>query len=707
MSIFNHFQNINLSNDQQIALEKLDAFLKSDQQVFILQGYAGSGKTTLLKGIVSYLIAQKKETMVMAPTGRAAQVLRNKIGQGITIHRGIYNFDRIESKKSESTDEAEQSYHYYFPLKHLQNNENIIIIDEASMVSSVEAKHELFTFGTGVLLKDLLTFASLTSSKNKIIFVGDPAQLPPVGDKKSWALEEEIFIKKGFKFYLTEMKEVKRQSNNLILRNALKIREILKSDKKSELQFDYDNESFVKISATEIIEKFTDEFPNPELGNGVIINYSNVQCFHNNVAVRKKIFPQNDKITVGDLLVINNNNYHTYETELFNGDMAKVVYVNPEIIKQSAPVWCDVDGEKIKKTIHFEFRRIKIRLAHHPDEIDCMIIDNHLHRFEKELSVCEMKALYINFVIRFNETQKSNNEKGLKSYKIGSEEFKRALKEDPYFNALQVKFGYAITCHKAQGGEWNQVFIDYAGQVSLKEHPLRWCYTATTRGINKVYALNAPNFSPLQHFKILAIGNIGKAPLDAINFNSIPLSPFHKEHQHKCKSMQYWKVLKNLEETPFEIINVETFNFQERYTMKYNEIEFQIQGFHGGAGIFSSPFIVTSEVLEPKVKSEIENIFNNTVYDNYQFDYTPSKPFLDNLYSQIAAICSELDITITNIKEEKNYVNYYFITDSNCAYIQFYFNQNNQLTTALPKTMNPEKDIKLEKLIQKLNEYAS
>ena len=268
MSIFNHFQNLQLSNDQTIALEKLEVFLNGSSQVFMLKGYAGSGKTTILKGLVSYLGDIDKKFVLMAPTGRAAKVLRDKTGRGVTIHKAIYNFDKLQSINESSEDAADHSFHYYFPINKTDDEQRVIIIDEASMISSKESKNELFTFGTNVLLNDLLSYASLHTSKNKIIFVGDPAQLPPVGDSDSLALVKSYFEQLGFICYETEMKQVLRQSDNLILKNAEILRKTLEQDKRPALKFEYDASSFFIMEAKDIIEKYTELFPQPEIGNG-------------------------------------------------------------------------------------------------------------------------------------------------------------------------------------------------------------------------------------------------------------------------------------------------------------------------------------------------------------------------------------------------------------------------------------------------------
>lgn len=707
MSIFNHFKHLNLSQGQETALTKLDAFLVAPAQVFMLKGYAGSGKTTILKGLVEYLKLNNKELVIMAPTGRAAKILRDKTGQGVTIHKGIYNFAQLETVNQNTEDDADYSFHYYFPINENGTSEKIIIVDESSMISSVESKNELFTFGTNILLNDLLTYARLQTSKSKIIFVGDPAQLPPYGDSKSLALDKEYFNERGISVLETEMTEVLRQGNNLILHNAKQIRELLAYEKRNKLQFQFDEDSFVKTDGIDVVSKYAECFPIPEIGNGIVISYSNAQCYHYNIAIRERIFPDQTYAVPGDLLLINNNNYHTYGAELFNGDIAKVISVNPEIVTQSAPVFCDVNGVKVRKNINLNFRKIVIRIPSHPDEINCYIIDSLLHSINRDLTICEMKSLYINFVIRFNEEQNRRKEAGVKFFKVGSDEFKQALKNDPFFNAVKVKFGYAITCHKAQGGEWDKVFVDYQGRVSLNTDPLRWCYTATTRGVNTVFAINAPQFGKLDKFKLATIGTIATLPNESLALDSIPISPFHKALDHKCKSLKYWEIVEKLENTDYRIKKVESLSgYHERYFIEKEDLEIRLDGHHKLSGHFIDPFRVINSV-DSKIKMEIEDIFNSEFSQSFPLNYTPEFEFLADLYSMMQSCCEDLNITITNIANGKNnYVNYYLKTESQCSYIQFYFNAKDQLTTAIPKTFNCSNDKKLNELTQKLLEYA-
>lgn len=708
MKILNHFQHLTLTNDQRFALEKLSAFLESDDRVFILQGYAGSGKTTLLKGVVEYLNTIKKPCELMAPTGRAAKILRDKTSKGKTIHSTIYNLENLKAINAESEEIADHSVKYIFPIDLNNKTERILIVDEASMVSSKKSQHELFEFGTNILLDDLLTYCFSTNKNNKIIFVGDPAQLAPVGDNNSWALDLEYFINLGYSGQKVELTEVKRQENNLILDNATEIRSVLNSNPRNELKLKYDNKTFIDVDNLNVIDQYVDLYPNPEIGDGVVISFSNSQCYHYNYGIRQALYPNHRDILPGDLILINNNNYHSYPTELYNGDIAKVINRSEVVETLSAPVWTVKDGKQERVTISLDFRKLKIRVPQYDGEIDCYIIETLLNSIDRELTLDMTKALYINFVMRFNEEQERREKAGLKKYKVGSEEFKMALKADPYFNALRVKYGYAITCHKAQGGEWDKVFVDYSGRIGLFNDALRWSYTATTRAVKTLYAINPPHFSRFSKLTFSSVTSVSNIPKDALSLSNINTSPFHKPENHKGKSLKYWEIKEKLEDDVFEIVNVESREFLERYTIKdHNNQHYTIQASHKGSGHFIDTFKVQN-ASGTALEERLEDIFNENRGGTFHVNYAPSLDHLEVLHSIMREACEELDITITNIVEQvdKYFVIYYLRTDSICSYIQFYFKKNGAYSTAMPKTFQSDNDLKLNLLIENLKSYA-
>ena len=688
-SIFDHFQDLTLTNDQHNALEKIEAFLSSDAKIFILKGYAGSGKTTLLKGLVKCLLEEKKQFQVMAPTGRAAKILRKKVGLGATIHKTIYAFGKVETDN--------ETYKYIYPIRINEVEGQVLIVDEASMVSNIESKQEFFQFGTDILLNDLLTYSKVENARsgNKIIFVGDPAQLPPVGDSVSQALNPDFFEKLELKLMLAEMTQVVRQGNNLILKNATTIRQHIVNPIRSELTLDYDGD-FVRINTEEITNKYTDMYPIPELGQGVIIAYSNQQCLHYNHSIRSKIFPNSPNVVAGDILLINQNNYNG-EIELFNGDMVKVIEADNEVETREIPLGKD---EKTGKRKHFtiSWRKVKICPEGSDMILEYYIIDTLLNSINRDLSVEEKKALFVDFAIRFRN-----------KYKEGSYEFKEALRKDPYFNALRVKYGYAITCHKSQGGEWDTTFVDYSGRTGLNNDALRWSYTATTRAINRCYAANAPYTTYFTSFQITEIGAVSKMPNETFRLKNIPLSPFHKEDQHRAKSLKYWEVVANLENTPYRVEQIESKGeYQERYIISNGEQVDTFDAFHSGAGIFKN--FTPLHRSTTSWQADVLTLLNKPNTDIlFEIDYTPSSSLFEKLYGLMKSACEDIGIVITNVEEKQtNYTILYCLrTDDNKgAYIQFYFNSQQQLTKAIPKSMKGEDDQKLKLLIQKLKEYV-
>jgi hypothetical protein len=707
MSIFNHFQHLKLSPSQEIALTRLESFLSSSSKVFILKGYAGSGKTTILKGLIDYLETQEREVDVIAPTGKAAKVLREKTLRGTTIHRGIYNFEKLLPLKVESEDLAEKSFHYFFPIAEKSNINRVIIVDEASMVSNIKSQHELFTFGTGKLLDDLLTYAKTHTTTNKIIFVGDPAQLPPVTDSKSLALDIDFFLSNNIQAEETQMTDVLRQAgSNLILTNATKIRNLLLKEKRNTLEFEYDENHFLNLSDELGPTSFVEQFPKPKIGNGVIITYSNNQALSNNIAIREKIFPSKKDITIGDVVVLNNNNYHTYSFGLYNGDIAEVVNVSSETDIQSAPVYITEGPRKVRKNISLVFRNITLKFPNEDELIQCKIIDSFLNSSNSSLSVAEMKALYINFIMRFGEKQTQRKNQGLPYFREGSEEFKEALKTDPYFNALKIKYAYSITCHKAQGSEWDTVFVDFRGRIGLNDDCLRWSYTAITRAKNVCYCIHAPNFDSFDKIQFEPTTSVNSLPDEAIQFPKGLSSEYHTSTSHPCKILKFKEVQNVIADSPFQLIKVESKDYLEIYYFEYEDKPIKVQAIHKKNGLFQ-PFILVNG--EKEIGESLIQLLNIPRKLELEVSYIPTNEVFSKLYSKINAELSSTDLSITNIIENTSsyYINYYFQSETQSGYIQFYHNKNLQFAKAFPRALNTTDFNELGHFISNFQENAS
>lgn len=514
MSIFHHFQHLTLSNDQRSALEKIKDFLDSDTQVFMLKGYAGSGKTTILKGLVEYLGAEKKNFALMAPTGRAAKVLREKTGQeAFTIHKSIYSYDELEEVQVKDEDGG-QSFRYFFKIRNNTDVANkVFIVDEASMVSDAKSEGEFFRFGTDHLLSDLMTYTGVASRTigAKVIFVGDPCQLPPVGDNSSKAFDD-VYLKDKFRVSIdgAEMKEVKRQGGDSgILRAATKIRQSISSQ--------FFNDFNLQENGSDILNPTYETFLRTYFSTGnpkIIIVSKNKTCLKLNQQIRKHRFGSEDlPIQQGDIVILGANNYRK---SVFNGEFAVVNQVSPTPVSRDLTFYPSNKNTKYHKspkgtiTVTLAWRHVELIF---PDaessnkNVSGMVLENFLYG-DNYLTPEETQALYVDF---------KNRNAGLKPK---TDEFKEAILNDEYFNCLKVKYGYAVTCHKAQGGEWDYVFTvwDHDNRENFNcyrdpqiragksnEQFYRWAYTAITRASRQLFAVNPPKFSSYSTMAIMGL----------------------------------------------------------------------------------------------------------------------------------------------------------------------------------------------------------
>ncbi len=504
MKIFDHFQHINLTNDQRNAVERLYAFLESDERVFILQGYAGSGKTTLLKGIVEYLQSLEMKYQLMAPTGRAAKVINQKTGfESTTIHKGIYSFEELLEIK-QSDDENDVSFLYQYKIRNnTEVYDSVLLVDEASMVSDILSQGEFFRFGSGHLLRDLIAYARIeeATTTSQIIFIGDPAQLPPIGMTFSPALETK-YLNESYKISVSqaEMKEVKRQdANNGILLSATKIRQCLTSGYFNDFDLRENNLDIFNPAYQDYLETYKSQREHK-----IIICYKNKTALDLNQAIRRDKFGDDLPIQASDTVIIGGNNYRL---GIMNGEFA--VVSDASLAVESREVRFYDKGGKTQSVI-LTWRSISLVLPdenNQPKTINGFILENYLYG-DNYLKPEEQRALYVDF--------KNRNPK----LKKGTEEFKEAIINDNYFNCILLKYGYAVTCHKAQGGEWANAFVfwDRGTQTNFnfsesdhnrsgKTNPdfYRWAYTAVTRASKKLFCINPPYFSSFSGMSFIDI----------------------------------------------------------------------------------------------------------------------------------------------------------------------------------------------------------
>lgn len=677
-----HLTNIKLTKDQQKVLDSIKNFLGSDVPIFILKGYAGTGKTTMVRQIANYIVNNYNGTLkLMAPTGRAARVLAKKTGMdAATIHKNIYDTDHYEIK--EVTDLADSEFKVVFGIRH-PDDSVIAIVDEASMVSSKETKHELFQFGTGVLLNDLLTYVR-PSFGGKVIFVGDPAQLPPVGDNHSYALDESFFAKEGLKCKSETLTEVLRQGgNSTILKDAMQVRNLLKSNKRNRLAFEEKTGEVESLQPSEVVDNYMSTKSDAASGDCVIIAYSNRKVADYNKEIRFRKFGKDLPLQPNDSLMVVRNNY---DLQLMNGDFTRVISLG-KIDKLSAPVFVQRGGhkERIIDTLDFQDATV---LNDRNELVNCKLVLNLLDNDQPSLSVDEQRALYINFRMRYPKLRP------------GTQPFTDTIKKDPYYNALQVKYGYAVTGHKCQGGEWKVALVDYDGRTGLNDDCLRWNYTATTRAQHTLYVTNLPHITPFDKFRIDDITTVKKISPEFREFGKIEDSSFYSSNVPDFLRAKCECIMKNMEYSPYRIKSITSKPYREIYEIETPDGIERYDLIYKGSGAFlpaKTQFPTNHTVL-------IENMLNNEGLMPVYFKYVPSDDVHRQLYSYIKSACDSLDITITNVVEHNDsyYTMFYFSTSGTVSYLQVYIDGRGYITNARPASFIGKEDHELQNLIDVL-----
>lgn len=674
-----------LTVQQNEVFGKIKAFLDSDASVFILRGYAGTGKTTMVKVIADYIM-QSRQLVIMAPTGRAARVLAAKTGHdAVTIHKAIYDKAHIVSKKVK--DPAESEYKLVFPIRKSEYEGNIVaIVDEASMVCSRKIEHELFVFGTDNILEDLLTFVR-PNFGGKVIFVGDPAQLPPVGEPDSNALRANYFQKKGLKVVDAELTEVLRQKgNSIILKNAMMIRNLLKKDKRNHFVFEEQKDDVETISPEQFLDKYLNYRKNSGKHDSVIICYSNKSANRYNIDIRKALYGENMSLMENDILLITENNYRL---NLMNGEFVPVLSVG-ERLRQSAPVYAQIGGKKQRIVVDFNFLFVVI-----PDgegnPTHCLLLEDLLTSDKATISIDDNRALYINFCMRHPEL------------KQGTEAFVEALLSDEYYNAIRAKYGYAVTGHKCQGGEWKKVFVDYTGRTGLDNDCLRWAYTATTRAQETLYVANLSHITPFSKFRIDPIQKCKNMAPECRILNEVPPTPFHDGNVDNGVRAKYLCIAKNMEYSPYKIVGVQSRPFLEIYYIQTPD----------GVDRYDLSYKAGSIFHQAKAKSpnqytpDVCMLLNDERSMSYKFDYTPSDETHCKLFDLIRTACDVLSVQITNVVEhaEDFSTSYYMRTNGTFSYIKVYINSNGFVTFAKPMSLNGTEDKELSSIIEIINSH--
>ena len=674
-----------LTNQQNKVFEQIKAFLNSDASVFILRGYAGTGKTTMVKVIADY-IKQTRQLAMMAPTGRAARVLAMKTGHtATTIHKAIYSKAHVEPKKVKNI--AESEFKFVFSINNSENGGNIVaIVDEASMVCSRKIEHELFMFGTDNLMEDLLTFVR-PNFGGKVIFVGDPAQLPPVGESVSNALRAEYFKEKGLKVIEAELTEVLRQKDDsVILKNAMMIRDLLKKDKRNQLVFEEQKNDVETVPSEQFLDKYLNYRKESGKHDSVIICYSNKSANRYNRDIRKSLYGGDVPLQENDILLITQNNYRL---DRMNGEFVPVLSIG-ERIQQSAPVYAQIGGKKERIVITLNFIKVTVPNGD-GNPIPCMLLEDLLTSDTATISIDENRALYINFCMRNP------------NLKQGTESFAEALLNDEYYNAIRAKYGYAVTGHKCQGGEWGKVFVDYTGRTGLDDDSLRWAYTATTRAQKTLYVTNLPHITPFSKFRIEPIQKCKNIAPECRILNEVPPTPFHNKNADNGIRAKYHCIAKNMEYTPYRIISVQSRPYLEIYNIQTPDGVDRYDLFYKAGDIF-----LPAKAASPNQHTPlIEIMLNDEQGMSYKYNYIPSDESHCKLLDLIRSACDTISVQITNVVEhaEDFSTTYYMRTSGTFSYIKVYVNSNGFITYAKPMSLKGKDDGELSEIIEIINSH--
>jgi len=439
---------------QDLFFQMMAEFATSDRdEMFVLKGYAGTGKTTLVSALVEALPHIRRRFVLLAPTGRAAKVIANYSGQPAqTIHRKIYYPKKASGGGVRFT---------LMPNKHVNT---IFFVDEASMISDAGTEN------SGSLLDDLVEYV-YTGDGCKLLLLGDTAQLPPVGMEVSPALDIRSLQRSyGMEVRHIELDEVMRQAQDSgVLYNATEFREQLEAEFYEEVRFQLSGfKDVIRLTdGYDIQDAITQAYGNYSIEDTAFIVRSNKRANQYNQQIRTRILDKDSELSTGDYLMVVKNNYFWLPAEsqagfIANGDIIEVL----EIFR-------------IQELYGFTFAKVKVRMIDYPDQLplETILLLDTTRSESPALTYDESNRLY-QAVLEDYEDERAQYRKLQK------------VKQNPYFNALQVKFSYAITCHKAQGGQWDTVFIE---QPYLPEGPnadyLRWLYTAVTRVQRRLYLI--------------------------------------------------------------------------------------------------------------------------------------------------------------------------------------------------------------------------
>ena len=459
------------TGEQTVAINRLANFVNdiTPRKAFLLKGYAGTGKTVIVSSLVRTLVKHHRRVVLMAPTGRAAKVFSNTAGfQACTIHKKIYRQKSMLDMGS-------------FQLDRNMHERTLFLVDEASMISNEGISGSVF--GSGRLLDDLITYV-YSGTDCRMLLIGDQAQLPPVGERESPGLSAEILSGYGLTVSEFCLENVMRQEHESgILYNATELRNFT-TDAMTASVFRFKLDGFtdvVKISGSDLIDTLSGCYSRDGIDETMVLCRSNKRAIIYNNGIRNMILDREDELSRGDSVMIVKNNYYWTEHMLADGEADSYADIPSFIANGDIAVIRRVRRQR--ELYGFRFEDATLSFPDYDDlEMEVTLLLDTLHSESPSLTREESDKLFNNVMEDYAD---------IRSKKKKMEQ----LRENPHFNALQIKYAYAVTCHKAQGGQWKNIFIDqgYIPEDGRDEDYYRWLYTALTRATQTVYLVNWPD----------------------------------------------------------------------------------------------------------------------------------------------------------------------------------------------------------------------
>jgi hypothetical protein len=698
MSLRDMFEE-ELTTDQQNCISALDDFLSDDtQRVFLLKGYAGTGKTFLAGGLAEFLLAQGRMFSFAAPTGRAAKVIAKKTGQSAsTIHNLIYTY----SDMSEHTEVDDDGSATFKMIAKVRSNEDpidsVTIIDEASLVSNVYSESEFYRSGSGHLLQDLIAHVGSTHAGNarKIIFIGDPAQLPPVGMSTSPALDADYLrLTFGLDANSYELTEIVRQkADSAVIRNVMPLREGVVSGQFSSLSFVFDDDviRLPKVSVTPLYIKVRE-------GRGphapIIVTPSNAEAAIFNRAIRTMLFPGMATVAAGDVVIVAANGF-CGPHYVANGEILRIDTVETAVERRSIQLLQKIGNGDISEPVNvaLNFRDVMVALPQLDGGdliLKAKILDDFLHGDDASLDSAQQRALYVDFLKRHKHIDRKKKR----------DEFQLALRSDPYFNALRLRFGYAITCHKAQGGEWSHVIVSCATRQNPRSSDyFRWLYTAMTRTSGKLYLVDPPEIrlqpagtgwiTPSSAETAASDGNQGP---NVQGVQPVPGGSTAEGLSPQALFRQWLRaeIHNRLADTGIEIEDIAHHQYREAYFFKRGTDALRIDIGYKGNWTISGITCAREEPFAEDVMAHLERLIGQKPGNGGSHSvakHEPDRPFLRVFHDRLLTALTSKGINVINLKEQAWSQRYVLERGSDLVTVDIFYNGRDQLTKFMP--VNP------------------